>query len=340
MNLTRVSDGHLPDVFLVSDDGIGLHAFIAFGDRRRVPSFGGIRRRRYESPAEARREAERLARQMQRKLCAAGVGRGGAKTVVMDHDGLDRRAAYEALGRAIASLDRHYVCGPDVGTTEADLDVIRGVTANVNHPDNDPAATTARGVFLSCLTTVARLGEDAALEGARVVVEGLGAVGGRVARELVRAGARVEAYDVDGERTAEVAATLKITLIDDGVPPVERLCDLFVPCALGGVVTRTNVGRVGARAICGSANDQLESDDLASVLHECGVLWAPDFIVNAGAVVEGVIAHGRDRADVADEIAIALEAIAARLDGIFEAADGGACGPLFHALELAGEGWD
>lgn len=331
----RISAAGQPDVFSIEEPLAGLRAFLAFGAHDDRVAFGGIRRKRYPSHDDARRDAERLAHQMERKLRAAETGCGGAKTVVLDHDGLDRRDAYAALGGAFATLERRYVCGPDVGTSDADLAAVRGSTPDVNHPGNDPGETTARGVALSCLATLRRSG--VAIEGARVVVEGLGAVGGRVARALAAAGARLIVHDVDAAAVARVVADTGAAVLARGAAAVEAECDLFAPCALGGVVTAENVERIAARAVCGSANDQLADDALACKLHDRGVLWAPDFIVNAGAVIEGVLAHGRRREDVAADIDRSVAAIADRLERVFAAAGERRVPPLVCALELAGE---
>lgn len=317
----------------LSDPECGLVAFLAFGEKERPRAFGGVRRKLYRDEGEALADARRLARDMQLKLTCAGTGAGGAKAVILDHGALDRVGAYRAFGRFVEGLDGRYVCGPDVGTNDEDLKLVREETAFVNHPDNDAGESTARGVVAGCLTTLAALEIEPTR--AVAVVQGVGAVGEKVARRLAHLGVRLTVADLDGARAERLARELGGTAIDAASELLAVPCDLLVPCALGEIVSRGDVKRVRARAICGSANAQLDRLETARALDHEGVLWAPDFIVNAGAVVEGVLAHGRRRQDVADDVDRALDAIGGRLARVFTEARERRTTPVDVALEWA-----
>jgi len=279
-------DGLIP----VRDADSGLHAWICIDSTARGPAFGGIRRRDYPSGEEAVADARRLAEGMSLKCAAVDLPAGGAKTVVQAGAVRDRAAAYRALGRRIEAFEGQYVCGPDVGTTDEDLDQLRAVTRWVNPRGNDAGAATARGVLAGLRGTLQALDGDPSFDGRVFVVQGLGTVGRAVADRLLEDGGKVFGADLD---EAAVRAS--------GVQPVGPAralatpCDVFVPCALGGVLTDGSAAGLPARAVCGSANNQVASPSAASVLHGRGLLYAPDFMVNAGAVTRGSTRSGTGR---------------------------------------------
>lgn len=270
----------------IQDEASGLRVILAVHSTARGPAFGGIRRLAYPSEADALDDALRLAQGMSLKCALAGLPAGGAKTVILDHPDLDRAAAYARLGRFIEELGGRYVCGPDVGTGEAEMDAVRAETRWANPKGNDAGAATAAGVLAGLRGVLSVLHGDPGAAGRTFVVQGLGSVGAALAQALGEAGGTVLAADVaddDAERARAVGA--------EPLDPAEALstpCDVFVPCALGGVLTPETAGHLAAKAVCGSANNQLSDPTAGRILHERGILYAPDFAVNAGAVAEGV----------------------------------------------------
>lgn len=320
-------------VIVVQQRSIGLRAIVVLHSLARGPAFGGIRRVAYASEADALADAERLAHAMTLKCALAGLCAGGGKTVILDDPNLQREAAYAALGDVIDRLEGKYVCGPDVGTGEAELDVLRRQTRWVNPAGNDAARATAAGV-LSGLRGLSRtVFGDEEIGRRRYVIQGLGAVGSSVAAALIEAGAAVCGWDVDaGAR--ERARARGVVLVE---PPrlLLEACDVFMPCALGGVLTREVCEHASWRAVCGAANNQLADDAVAQLLHERGIAWAPDFVVNAGAVIEGVEAVLDPRPGVALRVGQRIHAIADRCATLLERARAEQRSPLAIALELA-----
>lgn len=286
---------------------LGLRAIIAIHSTRRGPGFGGIRRMRYASEAAALDDALELASAMSHKCALAGLRAGGAKTVVLapdDPGAFDREGAYEALGRAIAELEGRYVCGPDLGTGDEELAVVRRVCAHVNPPDNDAGRSTAAGVHAGLRAVWRWLGSPSGSR--RVAVQGLGSVGLALAKAL-----RDEGIDVIGADPDE-AARGRAAALGVAIVPTEEIlavpCDVLCPCAVGHVLDAAAIARLRCRAICGSANNQLATPEDAGRLHARGIVHAPDVVVSAGAVIEGVLTvrSGRGaatRAAVAETIA-------------------------------------
>jgi leucine dehydrogenase len=273
-------------VIAIHDADSGLRAFVVIDSWARGPAFGGIRRRAYASESDALADALALAAAMTRKCALAELPAGGAKTVVIDHPGFAREPGYLALGRAIDQLEGRYVCGPDVGTGEAELAHVRRATRHVNPAGNDAGAATARGVLAGLHGVVATCFGTRSLAGLRVVIEGLGAVGSALAAALLDAGAQVHGFDLDAQACARAAARGVQLLAADRL--YEHPCDVFMPCALGRSLTRERVARATWRAVCGSANNQIATPEVELDLHARGIAWAPDELVSAGAVIEGV----------------------------------------------------
>jgi glutamate dehydrogenase/leucine dehydrogenase len=328
----------------VQDHAVGLRAIVLLHSLARGPAFGGIRRMAYASEQAAFADARRLAHAMTIKCALAGLPAGGGKTVIFDHPGLQREAAYEVLGRAIERLGGDYVCGPDVGTTDADLEVLRRSTRWVNPAGNDAARSTAAGVLAGLRGLSRVVFGDAELGQRRYVIQGLGAVGFAVASALIEAGASVCGWDVDANARERARAAGVVLL--DASRLLQEPCDVFVPCALGGVLSREVCERASWRAVCGAANNQLADAGVAELLQQRGIAWAPDFVVNAGAVIEGVetvLALGQDGTakggecpkQVGARVQQRIAAIADRITELLERARVEQRSPLAIALELA-----
>lgn len=256
-------------------------------------AYGGIRRMAYPSMSTAEEDAIRLAKAMTEKCRLAGLSAGGGKTVIYKENAGEQ--LYREVGRAIEALGGEYICGPDVGTGERELDWVRAETQWVNPRTNDPSRATARGVLAGIRACLSVLEGTERMDGMRFVVQGLGNVGRLVADAIAARGGRL--------RTVE---------IEDRLNPADIPCDVWVPCALGGILDEAGAEKVQARAICGPANNQLASSNTADILAERGVLWAPDVLVSAGAVIEGVMTT--QGSPTREEIDAAIDAIGGRVE--------------------------
>lgn len=289
-------------VIRVRNDENGLRGFIALHDMSVGPACGGIRLWRYPNEEAALRDALRLSRAMTYKAITAELPSGGGKAVVMLHDGLRRRDAFESLGEIVDSLRGKFLTGPDVGVTEEDLTAAASKSRYVIHETTpgvgDLAHYTALGVWhgmRACL-------EFAGLSRARVAVQGVGSVGMALARILREQGMELAVADISPARAEQAARELGAKV----VAPEEILsapCDVLAPCALGEIVNGETAEWIQARIVCGSANNILASEEAGDALARRGVLYAPDYLVNAGALIRGVDFGVHKRPDSFDTVA-------------------------------------
>lgn len=272
----------------------GLRAFLGIHDTTRGPAFGGIRRWAYRDEGDALRDVMRLARSMTHKCALAGLPAGGAKVVILDQAGLDLPAAYRHLGRTVEGLGGRFYTGPDVGTGPRELAELCRETRFATDPG--PAGpgqlpeATSEGVFRGMESALRHLDGEEDWPRRTVVVQGLGSVGLRLARRLVGCGARVLASDIDPERAREAAEELSIEILDP-TREYEESCDIFAPCALGGILHDLTIPRLRCRIVAGGANNILASPVHGERLHAMDVLYLPDFVINSGALIRGVLFH-------------------------------------------------
>jgi leucine dehydrogenase len=296
--------GHEQVVF-VTDPPSGLRAIIAVHSTALGPSLGGIRFWRYPSEHEAVLDALRLSEAMSLKASAAGLHQGGGKAVVLwdAPDAPRSEPLLRAMGRAIDELGGRYIAAEDVGATPRDMQVIATETpwvTGIEGPggSGDPSPVTAYGVVQAMGAVLEELDGDLTLAGKRVVIDGVGHVGSHLARLLAEAGARVAVADVNPERVDAVAREIGAETL-----PVEQAieepCDVLAPCALGGVLNAATIPRLRCRAVCGAANNQLADPTDDDELAARGILYAPDFVVNAGGIInlaEEFVGYDRERA--------------------------------------------
>ncbi len=302
------------ELVVLGDRELGLRAIIAIDSTRRGPAFGGIRRVAYASEEAALADALALASAMSCKTALAGLDAGGAKTVIMHREGLDLEAVYSRLGDAIARLGGRYVCGPDLGTGERELGWIRERTEHVNPLGNDAGESTARGVLAGLRAMWTFL--DLEPRGSSVAVQGCGAVGLALIKALLELGVRVTAADTSAgavraakDAGAQIIAPSRI---------LQTPCDVLVPCAVGGTITEDVVPRLNCKSICGSANNQLRAPETALLLAAHGIVHAPDIVVSAGAVIEGVLTVLDDAATGGDAVRRAIDRIEPTLLEVLE----------------------
>jgi leucine dehydrogenase len=326
-------------------DRSGAYCIVAIHSTALGPALGGLRMWHYPATIDAARDALRLATGMTYKAAAAGLDLGGGKGVICaPADGLEgerRRAALLDFGDLVASLDGRYITAEDVGISPADLVAIGERTEHLTGlpPERggsgDPSPFTAIGVeaaIRACLR--ARFG-SAAPAGRRVAVIGLGHVGAALARRLAEAGCELLVTDIDARKHALVAG-LGAQWIDPGEAMTAE-CDVLAPCALGGAISADNVFDLRCEIVCGSANNQLADEGLAAVLAERGILYAPDFIANAG----GLIHVYMEIKGYSESRAIALaEGIETTVSDLLERADRSGTSPLEAARTVACERLD
>ena len=331
-------------VLVVTGARSGLTISVAIHSTRLGQALGGARIWQYENWTDALADALRLSAAMTLKNAAAGLARGGGKAVIHlpigtvltdDH----KRDAMLDLGDAVESLNGAYMTAEDVGTSAELMAIVAERTAHVCGlpPEQggvgEPADATAAGVHASVLATLAALFGTQDVAGRHIVISGLGQVGGRLARSLAAAGARLSVADVNLDR-AQLAAELGATWVE--VADAHRIpADLFVPCGLGGVLTPEVIAELGARGVVGAANNQLARPDGAVQLAARGILWAPDFVVNAGGVIYLSMAS-EPNADAA-AIDTRVAAIGDTIAGIFREATARGITTLEAAESLAAQ---
>jgi leucine dehydrogenase len=279
-------DGH-EQVVLASDPASGLRAIIAIHDTTLGPALGGCRVWSYAREADALADALRLSRGMSYKAALAGLPLGGGKAVILvDRDRPKSPAMMRAMGRAVDRLGGRYITAEDVGSTVADMDEIGKSTPFVTGQSGgagDPSPYTARGVFL-CLKAAVRHRLDRDLAGVHVAIKGLGNVGRQLASMLHDAGARITVADLDPGRVARAREAFGAAGAPaEAIAGVEA--DVFAPCALGGDINARSIPRFRAPIICGSANNQIAAAEDEPRLARAGILYCPDFLVNAGGLI-------------------------------------------------------
>jgi leucine dehydrogenase len=272
---------------LLNDEASGLRAVIALDSVDLGPAIGGVRTRAYATDGDGVADAVKLARAMTLKCAIAGLPAGGAKTVVLDHPGLDRPRAFRRLGEYVQDLKGLYRCGGDLGTTQTDLLAMAETTQYVNTQEAMLSEAGGRGVA-NCIQACAAVHGHENLKGLRIAIQGCGAMGSGAARELAKAGAEVFIADLDKAKAEQLAREIGGGTLDaDKV--LEADVDIVAPCAVGGVITDEVAGRMRAWGVCGAANNQLASASAGLILTERGILFVPDFLASAGAVIAGMV---------------------------------------------------
>jgi valine dehydrogenase (NAD+) len=283
-------DGH-EQVVLGNDAETGLRCIIAIHSTALGPGLGGTRFYPYGSEEEALVDVLRLSKGMSYKAACAGLDLGGGKGVIIgDPAELKSEALLRAYGRVVESLNGRYITACDVGTFPADLEVVGRETrwatgADLEHGGSgDSGILTAFGVFVGMKATAQRLWGQPTLAGKHVAVQGLGKVGRRLVEHLLEDGAKVTATDVNEDAVARVAELDGVdTVAPDGIFDVDA--DVLSPNALGAVLTTDTIPRLQVEAVCGGANNQLGTVQDAARLQERGILYAPDYVVNAGGLI-------------------------------------------------------
>ena len=307
-------------VVICHEPEAGLRAVIAVHDTTLGPALGGIRMWTYDSDEAALTDVLRLSRGMTYKNSAAGLPLGGGKTVVIGDPRTQKsELMFRALGRFVESLGGRYLAAEDVGTSTADAEIVARETRYITGlpvekgGSGDPSPMTAWGVVCGMRAAIEEAGVGDGFEGVRVAVQGAGHVGGGVVRHLLEAGARVTVADIYADRIEPLVALGAEAGDPRTVHSLE--CDVYAPCALGAVIRPETVAELRCGVVAGAANNQLLDGSMGDALHSRGILYAPDFVINAGGVIN--IAEELGRPYDADRAQTSVERIADTLRLVF-----------------------
>ncbi len=310
-------------VHLFRDRASGLTAVIAIHSTALGPAAGGTRFWHYAKRADAVIDALRLSRGMSYKNAMAGLPMGGGKGVILaDADGTKSPAMIAAFGRAIDALGGRYVTAEDVGMTDDDMVTIARETRFVSGlpvaggaAGGDPGPYTAEGVFLGVKAAARRaLGADT-MAGVHVAVQGVGSVGGGLARRLAAEGARLTIADVNVGRAKALADELGGTVVA-AADIAGVTADIFSPCALGAILTADSIASLDVKIVAGGANNQLATPEDGDRLHARGILFAPDYVINAGGIINVALEY-LGQGDAA-EVGARVRQIPGRLSQIWD----------------------
>lgn len=272
----------------------GLKGFICIHNTTLGPALGGTRVWEYACEEDAVLDVMRLARGMTKKAACAGLNLGGGKAVIIGNskalrkDTVRREAFWRAFGRYVDSLGGRFITAEDVGTSPDDMALVRMETDSVvglPTTSGDPSPFTAHGVLKGIKACLKEGLGSAKLEGVHVAVEGVGHVGAALCDLLHAEGAKLTISDIDQEALKAVAERTGATIVDkDAIYDVD--CDVFAPCALGAILNDNTLPRLKAKIIAGSANNQLEdSQKHGQMVHDRGLIYAPDYVINAGGLI-------------------------------------------------------
>ncbi len=294
MNLfEKMLDKEHEQVVYSYDPATNLKCIIAIHDTTLGPALGGCRMWTYDSEKDALRDALRLSRGMTYKAAAAELNLGGGKAVIIGDPKKDKsEALFRAFGRFVNGLNGRYITAEDMGTSVQDMEFVRMETdyvvgiARALGGSGDPSPVTAYGVYVGMKACVQKIKGHDSLKGMRVAVEGVGHVGSNLVRHLIKEGCRVYFTDID---RAKIEALQREFPSAEYVKPEEIReidCDIYAPCAMGGVLNDDSISKLKCQIVAGAANNQLEKEqEHGMMLKEKGILYAPDFVINCGGLI-------------------------------------------------------
>jgi len=277
----------LSDIHLCSDESCGLQAIIAIHDTSLGPAIGGCRYLPYPSEQAAIEDAARLAQGMSYKAALAGLPFGGGKAVIIKpHNDSHRERLFTRMGDFIASLQGRYITALDSGSTLSDMDIMAARTAYVSSSSliGDCSLYTAEGIYRGISEAFkVRFASDS-IEQARIAIQGLGHVGMALAERLHRGGATLIVSDLDADKTAYACQRFNAKVVASEAI-CRQDCEIFSPCGLGGIINADSIPHLRCAIIAGAANNQLAEDSDEQRLRDRGILYVPDFAINAGGLI-------------------------------------------------------
>lgn len=289
-------------VLFCHDSTSGLRAIIAVHNSKLGPAFGGTRCWHYANDDDALTDVLRLSQSMTYKNAIAGLNMGGGKSVILapEDANVDRHALFAAFGRCVDSLGGRYVAAEDVGTSPADLQVAAQHTAFVaglEGKSGDPSPFTALGTYLGIKAAIKHQRGDESVHGLKIAVQGLGHVGYHLCQQLHRHGARLVVTDTNPTHLQQVAREFAAIPVEpDAI--YQQDVDIFAPCALGAIINDATLPQLKASIIAGCANNQLALPQHAIALQQRGILYAPDYVINAGGIINVSFENHYDKQQV------------------------------------------
>lgn len=320
---------HHEQVVFCHDQATGLKAIIAIHNTHRGPALGGCRMYPYASDEEALNDVLRLSKGMTYKSAIANLPLGGGKSVIIGDPRRDKTPELmRAMGTAVERLGGRYIVAEDSGTSVADMQLMRAATQHIsgiaekcdaegNCRSGDPSPMTARGTFVGIQAAVNhRLGRSD-LAGVSVAIQGVGNVGHHLAKQLHDAGAKLFVSDINHSAVQQMVSELGATAVANEAI-YDQDVDVFAPCALGAVINDQTIPRLRASIVAGAANNQLAEKRHGEALAKKGILYAPDYVINAGGVID--VCYERSHVDQ-NQIIKQIDAIGETLHEIFRRAE-------------------
>jgi leucine dehydrogenase len=290
MDISEIQVDGYERVARCRDPRSGLHAIIAIHDTTLGPSLGGLRMLPYASEDEALFDVLRLAKGMTYKSAVADTGLGGGKSVILGDAKKKSRALFEAMGRFVDSLGGRYITAEDMNIGVADLEIVRTQTRWVSGLSKEsggsgnPSPYTAWGCLQGTRAVLREVWGSEDFKGKRILLQGVGAVGGRFAELLKERGARVIVCDINAERVRDLQKKYGFEVVqDEGHESIP--CDIYGPCARGATLNDESIPKLRCKAVAGCANNQLREPRHADMLKARGILYAPDYVINAGGII-------------------------------------------------------
>lgn len=315
--LAKMTDQGFEELVLVHDAETGLKAAIAIHNTNRGPALGGTRMWVYPNEEAAVDDVMCLARGMSYKSAAAELPLGGGKGVIIGDPRNDKsEALFRAYGRFVEKMNGRFITAADMGTEEKDLDCVRLETDHVvgGSKVGSPSPFTAYGVWKGMKACANEIFGTSSLSGLTVAVQGVGTVGAALCRHLAEEGAKLIVTDLDGAKAAKAEEMWNAKAVGHDQIYTQK-CDIFAPCAAGGAVNADNVEMLQCKIVAGAANNVLKEDRLGAVLQKRGILYAPDYIINAGGII--FVEYSRQGGKTHDEIREIISRIEERLTGLF-----------------------
>ena len=276
-------------ISIIQNQKAKLFTIDVIHDTTRGPAVGGTRFMKYNSEEEAIVDALKLSRGMTYKSAAAGLDCGGGKTVIMEIDGMDRPLAFKTLGRYIETLQGRRYTGRDLGVSTQDVNLMRAETRWVADETSagvgDLSEATAFGVYQGMKACLVETYGDDSLKDRHIAVQGVGEVGYWVVKYAIENGARVTVTDINPKAIEKTAKAFPVTVVKPEEID-EVLCDVFSPCAMGGIINSKTIPRFRCRIIAGSANNVMATDEDGIALFQRGIICAPDYVINSGALIQ------------------------------------------------------
>jgi leucine dehydrogenase len=328
---TLAEMGH-EEIVMCSDPSVGYKGILAVHSTKLGPALGGTRFWEYATDEEAITDALRLSRGMTYKNAVAGLYLGGGKSIIIgDNKTKNREKIFRAHGRFVETLGGRYITAEDVGTSTKDMSYVQMETkhvAGLAGKSGDPSPVTAHGVFRAVQASANRKWGSDSLEGKTVAIQGCGSVGSYLAKELHEAGAKLIVSDIDAAKTEKVSKATGAKVVK-GNAIFTAVADIFSPCALGGIINDKTIPMLKVEIVAGGANNQLLEERHGDELQRRGILYAPDYVANAGGVINvyGEVAgwdaqRALDKADdIYDTILKVFDIAEAKKIPTYEAAD-------------------